>query len=198
MSSENTLTVIVIPDYPDKIVVAKARRPVYYVQLGGPVKGRRTPQKYINNPKYVFKEGVLYHRDSGLPVVANPRTAGKPRYWVVNFQQIWNQSITKQDRAGKVGKLKDILEPYIKKIKPIKTFPVEISITMFDTQCPVDVSNRGAIYTKVIEDLLVTNGKLPDDNIDYVNCSGRTKFIKVENVEEKRMEIRISKSDNNL
>ncbi len=190
------MTTITIPDYPDKVLIAKARRAVYYVD-NTTTKGKSLlPRSYNDITKYAFIDGVLHNLKTGEPVLANPRTAGKPRYWVVNFQDIWNGNMSKQARNNVVGKLKEVLRPHIKNIRKIKAFPVEISIDIYDTQCPVDISNRGAVYTKVIEDLLTDEGKIPDDKIDYVNCSGRTKFIKIDDIKNKRMDIKITKSSN--
>lgn len=189
---------LVIPDYPDKVMTAKARRPIYYVSDTSKVRGRKTiPKSYLNPEKYYFSnEGVLMSSKTNEPHLANPQTAGKPRYWVVNFQDIWNQNLAKQDRAMKVDKLKNFLRPYIKTITKIEQFPIEISTILYDKECPVDISNRGAIYTKVIEDLLVKEGIIPDDSIEYVNCSGRIKFIQEDDEKQKRMEIKIYNSDN--
>ena len=193
----NLIALVTIPDYPDKVLTAKARRPVYYVTPASKVKGRTdVPPTFLKGDKYYFnKEGVLYSKRTGEPQLANPQLAGKPRYWVVNFQDIWNQNLAKQQRAMMVDKLKDILRPYIKTLQPITTFPIEVSLCLYDTECPVDISNRGAVYTKVVEDLLVKEGIIPDDSVRYVNCSGRTKFIPVA-ADKKKMEIRITKSDN--
>lgn len=190
------ITSVVIPDYPDKILTANARRSIYYINGSSKVKGRTNiPPSFLDPNKYYFdKLGVLINKKTGQPQLANPQLAGKPRYWVVNFQDIWNQNLGKQQRAMRIDKLKDVLRPYIKKLTPITEFPIEVSIIIYDTHCPVDISNRGAIYTKVVEDLLVKEGIIPDDSIQYVNCSGRTKFI---SVADKKMEIRITKSDNN-
>lgn len=190
--------IIVVPDYPDRVMTAKARRPIKYVKIGSSIRGNTDiPPSYLKNINYQFNnDGVLIDLRTGNYVLANPRTAGKPRYWVVNFQDIWNQNMTKQDRASKTGMLKDIFRPYIKKIKVIKDFPLEVSIKIFDTECPVDISNKGVIYTKIIEDLLVTEGKIPDDDVTHINCSGRTKYVNITDQKKKRMEITISKSDN--
>lgn len=192
------IRLISIPQYPDRVMVAKARRPVYYVSSESRVRGKTNiPPSFLTNERYQFSpDGVLVDTRTGDPKLANPQTAGQPRYWVVNFQDIWNQNITKQDRAVKVDKLKAILRPYISRMKVIKAFPVELNIVLYDTVMPVDISNRGAIYTKVVEDLLVGEGKIPDDKVAYINCSGRTKYVCVEDPKDKRMEIRILKSDN--
>lgn len=197
MTNDNLITLVVIPDYPDKVLTAKARRAIPYISATSKAKGNRDiPRSFYNPDKYHFNDiGILISKKTGEPQLANPQTAGKPRYWVVNFQDIWNQKLAMQSRATVIDKLKDVLRPYIRLVQPIRVFPIEISITLYDTECPVDISNRGAIYTKVIEDLLVKEGIIPDDNVQYINCSGRTKFIPVEK-DKKRMEIRITKSDN--
>lgn len=195
----NDTIVLVIPDYPDKILTAKARRPILYTSGLSKVKGRTNiPKTFLNTDKYFFNDkGVLICRKTNEPQLANPQLAGKPRYWVVNFQDIWNQSLAKQSRAMMIDKLKDALRPYIKSLRKIRSFPIELSITLYDAQCPVDISNRGAVYTKVVEDLLVKEGIIPDDSAPYINCSGRTKFIPLheDGNSKKRMEIRITGSD---
>lgn len=192
----NLIALVTIPDYPDKVLTAKARRPVYYVLPTSKVKGRSdVPPTFLGDKYYFDKAGVLYSKKTGEPQLANPQLAGKPRYWVVNFQDIWNQNLAKQQRAMMVDKLKDVLRPFIKAVPPISAFPIEVSVCLYDDQCPVDISNRGAVYTKVVEDLLVKEGIIPDDSVRYVNCSGRTKFIPVDR-SDRKMEIRITKSDN--
>lgn len=195
MNKAKIITLITVPDYPDKVMTAKSRRPIFYVSETSRVRGRNIiPPSYLNEERYYFNEdGVLINRKTNEPQLANPQTAGKPRYWVVNFQDIWNQNITKQDRATKVDKLKAVLRPYIQAIREIRVFPIELNIYLYDSCMPIDISNRGAIYTKVIEDLLVSEGKIPDDSVEYINCSGRIKYIRSE---EKKMEIVILKSDN--
>lgn len=205
---EDRIVTITVKDYPDKVLIAKARRPKYYLSLDSKLTGNREIPKTFQNPeKYTFDDrGILVKRSTGEPQLANPQTAGKPRYWVVNFQDIWNGNMAKQDRAMKVDRLKNILRPYIEQIDPIMTFPIGIEIVIFDTECPVDISNKGVIYTKVIEDLLVNTNKdkednkhiIPDDSIEYINDSGRTKFVRILNKEDKKMEIRIFRSNNTI
>jgi hypothetical protein len=191
------LIVITIPQYPERVQVAKARRPIFYVSKDSKVRGKSPIPPSFNNPeKYFFNEkGVLCNHKTGEPQLANPKSAGTPRYWVVNFQDIWNQNLTKQARASHVDKLKVIFRPYVQQIEELREFPIEISLVIYDIKCPVDISNKGVIYTKVIEDLLVKEGKIPDDSVQYINCSGRTKFIEITDESQVRMEVRIYKSD---
>lgn len=183
---------IIIPDYPDKVLVSKARRPIYY---GLGMKHRnKIPASFLGGNNYFDELSRLINGKTGEPRLANPKVAGKPRYWVVNFQDIWNGNMAKQARANIIGKLKDIIVPHIVPILPLKSFPIELSIVIYDIVCPVDISNRGAVYTKVIEDLLVSEGKIPDDKIDYINCSGSCRFEFVKDVKDKRMVISLIKS----
>lgn len=199
MEVKDLIVNLVIPDYPDKVLIAKSRRPVYYVLSSSKVRGRvDIPKSYLTNTnKYSFNtEGVLINNTTGEPQLANPQTAGKPRYWVVNFQDIWNQKLSKQSRAVKIDKLKHVLRPYIKTVPKIVSFPLRLEIYIYDIECPVDVSNKGAIYTKVVEDLLVNENVIPDDSAEYINCSGKVKFVKIDDSKDRKMEIRIYRSDN--
>ncbi len=191
---------VIITDYPDKVLIAKQKRPVLYVTNGAKVKGKtKIPPSYLNNPKYYFDDrGVLMRKSDNLPVLANPKSAGKPRYWVVNFQEIWNGAVSRQNRAMKADKLKRILEPYLDELPPIQVrdYPVKLEIFIFDTEFPVDASNKGAVYHKVIEDILVRAGVIVDDSENFINDAGRTKLIRVSDASEKKMIVKIIQSDN--
>lgn len=191
---------IVITDYPDKVMMAKERRAVYYVSADSKKKGKKKiPARYGNTNKYFFNvDGILCHKHDKSPIIANARTAGTPRMWIVNFQDIWNGAVSRQSRALRVDKLKRVLEPHLDELPPIqhRDYPVKIEIFLFNTEFPVDASNKGVIYHKVIEDILVKAGVLVDDSENFVNDAGRTKFIRVSNEQDKKMIVRIVQSDN--
>lgn len=188
------LQTIEIPDYPDKILISKARRPVYYVQKGKGLRGKEEIPKSYKTEAYTFKDGFLVKKATQDKVLANPRTAGTARYWVVNFQEIWNGRVSGAGRAAKIEKIKEALRPYISKVIPIAHYPVRIEIELCNTQFNIDASNKGVIYTKVIEDLLVSEGKLVDDSPAYVNDTGRIKLTIVQTEAERKMIVRIYKS----
>lgn len=193
---EQIIQKIVVPDYPDRILISKRRRAVYYVSKRSGLRGNQLlPKRYANKVKYGYNDkGVLVELKAGTPILSNPRTAGKERYWVVNFQEIWNGATSRQSRAGRINTLKDILRPFIQKVQPVRVYPVGIEIHLYNTEFNIDASNKGVIYTKIIEDLLVTEGKLIDDSAEYVNDTGRIVLHKVKRKEEIRMEINILKS----
>ncbi len=189
-----------IPDYPDKVLIANQKRPVYYVSPTSKTKGKKNiPKSYSDRTKYEFNDkGVLVRKTDKQPVLANPRTAGQPRYWVVNFQEIWNGATQRQNRAMKADKLKRILAPYLDELPPInhRDYPIKVEIFMFDTEFPVDASNKGVVYHKIIDDILVNAGVIVDDSENFINDAGRTKFIRVSDKKDKKMVVKIVQSDN--
>lgn len=190
------LSEVHIPNYPSKIKVSEARRARYYIK--GKTK-KKVPKKYdptIHPTKFFWdSKGYLIEKSTGERVIANPRSVGTPRYWVVNFQDIWNQNLVHSNRAHIINILKDELRPYIKTVKRITEFPIRFEIFLYDIEMRVDVSNKGVVYTKVIEDLLVAEGKIPDDNSTYINDTGRCKFVKINKESERKMVIKIWESN---
>jgi hypothetical protein len=59
---------------------------------------------------------------------------------------------------------------------------------------PVDVDNKGVIYHKVFGDVLKRH-LIPDDSSEYINDTGRIKWIKTDTTEP-ILKIIISKSSN--
>lgn len=196
MSNSKLLSEIHIPNYPSKVMVSKSRQEKYYIK--GKTK-KPIPKKYdpkIHPEKYGFdNRNYLVDLETRERIVANPRSAGTPRYWVVNFQDIWNQSLVQAQRAYVINILKDELRPYIKTVVKVTKFPIRLELFLYDTEMKVDVDNKGVVYTKVITDLLVTEGKLPDDSSDFVNDTGRCKFIKVSDKKDVKMVVKIWTSD---
>lgn len=182
---------LVIPNYPDTIQMAKERRTLYYTKTGK----KKIPKRYLNKEKYAFdNKGRIYTIADDTLVISNPRTAGKERLWVVNFQEIWNGRTHGAGRAAKVNKLKDIFRPYVKTMRKIYQYPVGMEIHLYNTEFKVDASNKGVIYTKIIEDLMTEESIIEDDSFEYINDTGRIILHKVETAEEIRMVVNIFKS----
>jgi hypothetical protein len=198
MKDKNVIYEIVIPKYPSKIQLSNKQRTKYYEKnnLKKPI-----PKKYLNARYEYIKHGVKWFLTdivTGERVIANPIVAGKPKMWNVNFQAIWAGVIKHQARALVTEKLKEIFSKYIKNIEPIKNYPVKFEIFIFDIDMPVDISNKGVIYTKIIEDLLTKYKVIIDDKAEFINDTGRCKWIKVNSEEDIKMVVRISKSDNEM
>lgn len=187
----NLISEVHIPNYPSKVMVSQARQAKYY--LKGKTK-KKIPKSYspVHHPKkYGYdNKGYLINLSTRERVLANPRSVGTPRYWVVNFQDIWS-GMHHATKSHVINILKDELKPYIKTVAKINKFPIRMELFLYDTEMKVDVDNKGVIYTKVITDLLVAEGKIPDDSSEYVNDTGRCKFIKVDDEKDIKMVIKI-------
>jgi len=185
-------TSIVINNYPDSILISQSRRKKYYT------KDKKIPKRYQSHFYNFDKDGKLYDVRTNQLVIANPRTAGTQRFWKVNFQDIWNGVLSGPNRAFRINKLKDLLRPHIQTIPRLTIFPIGLSITLYNSHFEIDASNKGAIYTKVIEDLLVETKKIPDDNPSYITDTGRIQLIKIEDHETPRMIINIFTISSNI
>jgi hypothetical protein len=200
MKTKDLIYEIIVPKYPSKIKLSDKRRATYFTSD----KKDKIPKKYKDNERYEWRGKFLYDVTLNEKVVKNSRSVGTARYWSVNFQAIWNQQIKHQARASITNKLKDFFRPYIEELEPISSYPIKIEIFLHDIDMPIDVDNKGVVYTKIITDLLVNTNKgedsnktiIPDDSANYINDTGRCKFVRVNNEEDIKMVIRIWKSNN--
>lgn len=208
---------IIIPNYPDKVLVSNKINPKYYKSQISTVRGvKATKSFYQKNslrlnskgkeivistselkPDFKFDEkGYLINLITNEKIISNIYKVGKPNYFVINFQPIYNQFLQYEARNNIVIKLSKIFEPFIKNIQNITEFPIRIDKFILSSEMPIDVDNKFALYTKVITDLLVKEGKIPNDKSEFINDNGRGKWIKSENRSD--MIIKIYKSNNEL
>ncbi len=149
-------------DYPSSIVITKARAVKYYNE-----KDKKLPPsislRYPDRDQY----GWLLDSD-GNKVIKNKKSAGTPRKWVVNLQDLYSGKMGHFQRSNYVKKLKEVLNPFVSKIKPLRDYCIYVAIELHDTTCSVDIDNKGALYNKCILDLLTANGIIIDDSIDFV------------------------------
>lgn len=127
-----------IPNYAEKILTANARK-----------------TKYKINSK-------------GITVVANPRTAGKPRYWVINNQPIYSGNLNPHIRAAYIGKIKDVYTPYFKHL-PKMSGKLTILIRCINCTSNTDFDNFVGLFKKCLLDLLVKRLEcIQDDTREFV------------------------------
>ena len=186
--------------YIDKILISNKRRTLYHHKSKYKpfdIHGKVLTKRY-NNSNYSFDtpDGNLIDLRTGEKVIANPRTAGEARYWVVNFQDIYNNYIKYQARNTIVTKIKEALELALTDVKPFTKFPLRLELFIYAEKMPVDVDNKGVMYFKNITDLMVKKFKLlPDDSSEYIIDTGRTVWIKVGHRYLEKMIMRITELD---
>lgn len=99
-------------------------------------------------------------------------------------------------RVKIVNAIKDSFRPYIEHVPRFKSFPVQIECSFYDVpgRADWDLDNKW-IYCKVFQDLLVQDGKLPDDNIKYVSKAAAMEFYPVESEAERKLVFTIKTDD---
>lgn len=174
---------IVINNFSEYIQTTAKIRPKPYIKNKG-----NLPKKYQNS-LYEFRTLIYYgktiealvRKSDGFIIPSNSRTVDKPRNTKVNGQDIYNQNSMKFGRAKLVGILHGYFENIIKNIEPItENYPLklELEFNIHDMgKLNIDNDNKW-IWTKCFQDTLVSTGKLPDDNVNYINENiTKTNFI---------------------
>jgi hypothetical protein len=183
MKELELLQTIVIPRYITRILVAKARRAKYFK------KGNKIPKKYENDD-YVFKDGRLVDKDGEL-VIANPRVHGKPRYEPLSGNKLTSGYSTPFMRNKIATSLKDFYRPYIKSMRVMTDFPIQMDWEFHTTvdRPNFDLSNFW-FYLKYFEDTLVTEGIIPDDSIKYITRSASPLLVPVDKFSSRKFVFR--------
>ena len=188
---KNNVITITIPNFSEYIKVAESKR------LAPIIKGKRKiPKKYLDETKYSFdSKGRLIDNETGMLIAGNPNVVGKPRYWRVNGQDIYNQKVKTFQRNNYIGMLhkffKLVFETEFKNVR-IKKFPLTLSITFYvrDMQDHnIDNDNKW-IWEKVIQDTLVENKILPDDNPRII-CQNTKRTVLVDKDEDVKLIIKL-------
>lgn len=154
--------------FPIKVKMSNARRPKYY-KLGDKIPKRfKSPE--FDKDGYLIKEGKR--------VLSNPRAAGTPKYERINGNSIYSGSVGKHSRRKMVNGMKDFFRSAVEKNDIVtineSEFPLYLSYRyQYDWIRGVNDADNMWIYEKVIQDVLVDTGFIPDDTIDYIVGSSR-------------------------
>ena len=129
------------------------------------------------------------------------RKTGRPKFWTVNGQGLYNATLHFRAREKLTKYFHKYLSKYIKRqisqeqiielnnlIFPGSSHKLSISLDIYDIRrgkMP-DVSNLW-LWTKWFEDALQESRIIPDDNPDYVQESGRTRYHFIDSQEERKL-----------
>lgn len=169
------LAEITIPDFITKVKTSEARRAKYYTI------GSKIPKKYSNfiGKKYEFRNfktgstivSYLVNKKTGERLVSNPKVAGKPKYVQIKGNDFYSGFSNPAIRSNIIHKIKDSMEPYFRKVMPFKDeeYPLYIEFIYHDVRYQSqDLDNKRYAYEKCTLDLLQAEGKLKNDNVDYI------------------------------
>ncbi len=157
--------------YLEKILISKKRNPRYYNQVKK-LGTNKIPPSYFSKigVKYdIDVNGYLIDKITKQKVISNPRTIGKPKYWVVNFQGLYSGQVYPATRALYMSQIKDHIKPYIHIFNKVSTYPIKIELTIYCKDMRVDVDNKSVIFIKCFQDLLTDHKIIKDDSSEFVN-----------------------------
>lgn len=191
LRDKDNVVTITVPNFTEYIKIANSRmaKPI--------IRGKRKiPKKYLDETKYAFdSRDRLIEKDTGRIVPGNPGVVGKPRYWRVNGQDIYNQKVKTFQRNNYIGMLhnyfSELFEKEFKNIR-IKQFPLNLTIIFYvkDMQDHnIDNDNKW-IWEKVIQDTLVESKILPDDNPKII-CQNTKRTVLVEEDKDVKLIIKL-------
>lgn len=187
---------ITIPEYITKVALSESRRPVYYS-----IKGKRKPpNKYKKNPMYMIdKQGYLRYRPTGDKVLANKKVAGTPKFQKINGQDFYSGFGSYQLRIKIVAGIKNSFRRFVKMLPTITEFPVQFEMELHNIpgEANWDLDNLW-IYTKCFQDLLVEEGVIPDDNIQFVTKPAAPEFYPIKDENERKLVFKIYKDERDL
>jgi len=180
--NENKVWKVVIPNYEDKIPISQKRRAKYYKKADYTAK--KMPKKHISKIKsghlHFDKQGYLVD-DNKNRVLANPLVAGKPKYWTLNGQRIYDGSLHYTARSKVARWMHEYLAEFIDQL-PVINIPKGCYLRVWiDMYKPADRLNWDCDnqwpWTKWFLDTLVEKGKIPEDSVEYVRSSGQISYI---------------------
>ena len=178
----NKVWKIIIPNYEDKVPISQRRRAKYYKKEDYD-KGK-LPKKY----QVQLQRGLMTFDSKGFiidlsknRVIANPLSAGKPKYWTINGQRIYDGSLHYTARSKVARWAHKYLGEYVKQLPKINIPKGRHLRIWLDIYKPGDKLNWDCdnqwIWTKWFLDTLVELEKIPDDNVEYVRSSGQINYI---------------------
>ena len=134
-------------------------------------------------------------------IAKKSRKSGKPTYWTVNGQGLYNATLHYRLRGTVTKYFHNYLSKYIKEqiiVEEIQTFNLLVhpkSRTRLGISVDIYEIRRGKmpdignmwLWCKWFEDALQHCGIIPDDNPDYVIESGRKRYYWVDTAEERKL-----------
>ncbi len=165
-------------DFIPKLQLSKSRRAVYYTKKDL-LKGK-LPKKYLLEPNksLVLKEEYKWDHSFRLctldnePIVKNSKSVGKPRFWVINGQDLYNGKFERIARNVLIQKLHEYFHSLIPNcpnfnLQLKQRYCVEFTWYLLEDKVYPDTSNLW-IYGKIFNDVFVKTLKVvKDDNPKY-------------------------------
>ena len=168
-----------ITDYVNKVPLSLKRR-AKYIQKGKQALSK-TNQRRLDSGQYKWGADNVLINEKGDRLLANPRSAGTPKYWTINGQRLYDGTLHYTARSKVTRWAHEYLYKFIKKlpkIKILKDHYVHVTLTLHRPigEANWDLDNLWP-WTKWFMDTLVEHKKIPDDSINYVRSVGQVSYV---------------------
>ena len=162
-------------------------------------------EKLISNKELSYKLCTI-NRNKVEPILCNPKTVNTPKWYLIKGQDIYSGVINEHQRGFVMDSIKRCYLPFVKDIEPIKNYPVKIDCKLYDTIKNYydksknegqrwDVDNYMYPYLKAFPDLLVSLGKLKDDDRLHLPSTIKTEFIPIKNHHNRKLVFTITEDN---
>lgn len=147
----------VIPNFTNSIVVAQKMqvKPYKKTRLAS------MPKKIINliGTEYIWNEKGILVDKKGVVVPSNPKNAGQPRIWQVNFQDLYNGKLNSFAVNARLQKMKEYILPYVEENEFIEETGLGLELKFFiekkgQGKFNADIDNLSALWFKAVLDAL--------------------------------------------
>ena len=175
----NKVWKVIVPNYEDRVPVTKRRRAKYYKRDAAVALPVRY-MKGLQSGKFKWDKSGCLTDDVNNRIIANPITAGKPRYWVINGQRIYDGTLHYAVRAKVAKWVHAYLADYIEDLPVINIpegFYLRVWVDMYKEPKDGrwDIDNQW-LWTKWFLDTCVELGKIPDDSVKYIKSAGQITY----------------------
>ena len=187
-----------ISDYTDKVPLSLKRR-AKYIQKGKHPLSKRNQSK-LDAGLYKWNADNVLVDETGDRLLANPRSAGTPKYWTINGQRLYDGTLHYTARSKVTRWAHEYFSKFIKKLPKIKILKNHYIHVCLDLHRPIGEANWDLDnlwpWTKWFMDTLVEYKKIPDDSINYVRSVGQVNYVESE---ERKLifKIKLIKYENN-
>lgn len=204
---------IIIPNYPEEILISKSRREKYWL----PKDSKNLPQKHlkgivdgtldwkmVRTSKTGKKEEMrLIDRSTGEHIVKNPVSAGKPRTQRISGQIFWEGGEGSEWTRQKVKKaLTAYFSPAIARQLPPTIFTkpehfIQLEFIFYypltliyqEKRIPQDDDNHAFPYIKAFRDTLEMMGVISSDGPTVLRGS-YARYVDIPIKEDRRLEVK--------
>lgn len=160
--------------------------------------------------KELYKNGKFYLcktvGNKYEPIICNPKKVGTPKFYLIKGQDIYSGNLREHFKGMVMDAIKQSYLPYVKDIPVIDSYPVKIECELHETIKNYydkskdigqrwDVDNYVYPYMKAFPDLLVSLKKLRDDDRLHLPSSIPTKFVPIDNHDNRKLVFVISIDD---